>query len=333
MELEYAANPLSGLVAEVEDTVRRAWVKLIREMGTLCQDPLTARDSGVRPLLLLLAAECGGGITARSSSLATVVEFLYVASVFHHEVSDSHVGGDRGPDEEAKRRSQTSILLGDYLLATALSSLAADENMEFLPDLMGVTARMCKGEVGFLLARGSFLEVPDYLDLVEMKAGSLTAFCARAGLLTADDPPEWAEALGAFGERFGVAFHIIGEILDLEECSEPSAAKRLYGASRGFGLPLVLAAQAGQYERAALATIGEKDECSSDDLDMVRQLVETSGALSRCWEMADEWLSAALNPLTSLPDSKAKQLLIETATDLCRRQQRTAAERLGSSRG
>jgi heptaprenyl diphosphate synthase len=317
VELEYAANPLSGLVAEVEDTVQRTWVELIREFGTPYHNPLTARGSGVRPLLLLLAAECGGGITARSSSLASVVEFLYAASVFHDEVSDDDARGDRHPDEEAKSRSHASILLGDYLLATALSCLDADGNMAFLPDLMGVTARMCKGQVGFLLARGSFLEIPDYLDLVEMKAGSLTAFCARAGLLTADGPPEWAEAFGAFGERFGVAFHIAGEILDLEECSEPSAARRLYGASRGFGLPLVLTAQAGQYERAVLATIAEKDECSPEDLDVVRQLAETSGALSRCWEIADEWLSAALDPLTSLPDTKAKQLLIETTTDLC----------------
>jgi geranylgeranyl pyrophosphate synthase len=212
--------------------------------------------------------------------------------------------------------NQTSILLGDYLFAAAFGALAANGNNAFMSELMDVVARMCEGQVRFLRARGSFLSTPEYLDLLRRKSGSLADFCARAGGQTAGGSAELSEALGAFGERFGVAFHLAGEILDLVE-GDGSVIARVLGPDRGFTLPLALTAQAGQDERAALVAITGKTELSSEDLKEVRRLAEASGALYQCRGIVDSWLQEALDQLAPIPETDAKRLLERIAVDLC----------------
>jgi octaprenyl-diphosphate synthase len=309
-------------------------MEFMHGVGAARPSPRTARCSRVQPLVLLLSAECGAGAGARSVSLATVVELIHAASLVHDGVLDDGIREGRAPAGRVKSANQTAVLLGDYLLATAFSALGADGNMAFLSDLMSVVAQMCEGQVNLLRSRGSFIAAPDYLDILRMRAGSLTAFCAKAGMLTADGSREWADALGRFGERFGVAFHIAEEILDLVgDDSDGSATGRVFGPDRWFVFPLVQTAQAGSAERATLAAIAEKGEYSPKDLSVVRRLAEDTGALSRCWEIVHSWLDDALEHLELLPETEARTLLARTATDLCGVQQRGPTEHVRSPAG
>ncbi len=334
MALKDVRLPLTDLISQVEEEVQRAEMEFMYGAGAARPSLGMARGSRVQPLVLLLSAECGGGAGARSVSLAKVVEFIHAASMAHDGVLDDGIREGAAPASRVRSASQTAILLGDYLLATAFSALGSDGNMAFLSDLMSVVAQMCEGQVRLLRSRGRFIAAPDYLDILRMRAGSLTAFCAKAGMLTADGPREWADALGRFGERFGVAFHIAEEILDLvEDDPEGSATGRVFGPDRWFVFPLVQVAQAGSAERAALAAIAEKGEYSEKDLGVMRQLAEDTGALSRCWEIVQSWLGDALEHLEVMPETEARTLLTRTATDLCGVRQHAATERVRSSAG
>lgn len=329
--LEDLRVSLAGSILQVKDEVERTATEFMYGVGAARPSLGTARSSYVQPLVLLLAAECGGGAGARSVSLAKVIEYIHAASLVHDEVLDDVVREGSAPADRVRLASQAALLLGDYLLATAFSALEADRNMAFLPDLMSAVARTCEGQIRLLRSRGGFIAAPDYMDILRMRAGSLSAFCAKAGMLTADGPQQWADALGRFGEGFGVAFHVAEEILDLvEDDAGGSAAGRVFGPDRWFVLPLVKVAEAGRAERATLAAIAEKGEYSEKDLDVVRRLAEDTGALSRCWEIVQHWLDDALAHLEVLPETEAKTLLAQTAADLCGVRQHAAEGRVGS---
>jgi geranylgeranyl pyrophosphate synthase len=326
-----ALSPLlAGLMSDVEEAVQRAYSGLMREPEGGDAALFLTGDSRVQPLILLLASECAGGASARSVSLATVVELVHAALLVHDGVRDDGTELGVRLDDRGKWQKQTSVLRGDYLLATAVGALAADGNMSFLPDLMRVFAEMCEGQARFLQARGSFLGIPAYLDALRMRAGALTAFSARAGLLAADGPLEYAEAFGAFGESFGVAFHLAGEIRDLVE-DRRDGLERVLAPDRWLTLPLALTAQCGDREHAVLEAILAKGDFLPDDLAEIRRLATDSGAVSRCWDLVDEWLASAVKHLIVIPETPAKRLLSQTSMDLCGGQRRREAEGLRPS--
>ncbi len=320
MKLKQTYLPLDGLMSQVEAAIQSAQLGLAHGLEAAAPNLAAARGRRVPALLLLMAAECAGGAGPRSLSMATVVELIHAASLIHEAVSDDTGPRNQRPSAEPSRRNPVSVLLGDYLLASAFGILAADGNMMFLAELMRVIARMCEGQVHLLRARGDFIPEAQYLDRLRERTGSLLGFCGRTGVLTAGGTQEWADALDAFGERFGVAFHVTCEILDLTDSSlDDSAPEHVIGPDGRFTLPLASVARSGRSARAALARIAGKDTFSPEDRETVRQLADSTGAITRCWEIVDTWLRAAQECLMPLPDGEAKELLLQAASDLCGR--------------
>jgi geranylgeranyl pyrophosphate synthase len=249
-------------------------------------------------------------------SLGVTVELLHIALLLHDRVRDDDTRADVRPDDEAKWARNTSVLRGDYLLATAVGTLSADGNISFLSDLIDVVRQMCEGQARFLRTRGSLLATEEYLDALRMRTGALPAFAARAGFLVAGGPPQYAEAFHAFGERFGVAFHLAGEILDLIE-DRPESLERVLARDGWRTLPVAVTARIGERERAELEAILAKGDFSPHDLVDLRRLAEDSGAIRRCWGIVADRLADAVSRLAPIPETPAKALLVKTAGDLC----------------
>jgi geranylgeranyl pyrophosphate synthase len=316
--------PPAHLLSQVEAAVLRAQAPYADGLRSLSPHVLASRGRRVHPSILLLAAECAGGAGAGALSLAAVVELLHSGSLVHDSVLDS--GYNR--DGRVKAENQASIILGDCLLASAFTLLAADRNLRFAPELTRALTLMCQGQTRLLSARDHPLDPAGYLAALELRAGSLTSFSAGAGLLAAGGPPHWVEPLREFGRRFGLAFHLAGDLLDLLEApSDPSVAARAFAPDRGPSLPLALVYHAGPTHRRALEAITRKDDLLPDDLLALRHLAEETGAISHCRKTIDTWLNASLGHLAALPQSPARDLLARTAADLCHRPPRGMADR------
>jgi geranylgeranyl pyrophosphate synthase len=327
MEPTRTYGPIADLVASIDERLASAKRGLVDGLGSAGPELDSARGRRMPSLILLLSAECAGGAGPRSISMATVAEFTHAASVFHDAVMDDAALQRRPSEAGFDRRNQISILLGDYLLSHALSVLVAEKNLALLPDLIGVVARMCDGQARELGARGRAIPEAEYLEILRAKAGSLPAFCGKAGALTAGGSEEWADALEAFGERFGIAFHINGEVTDvMEGDADPRAAERVLGADRGLTLPLSLVARNGRRDRGALERIRQEGEHSPGDMKTVCQLAESTGAISRCRELVDTWLAAAHEQLATLPESEAVRQLVRASADLCGRRPHAATD-------
>jgi len=306
---------LADLLASVEARLRQVCEETDGFLSRAAQSALSGRGKRLRPAILLLAAESAGRATESSAILASVVELVHTASLVHDDVVDGS-GSRRGKrSANAQWGSKISVLLGDYLLAGALDLLSTAERDKFLPQLLSVAKRMCAGQVEELLAAGRGVSEREYLAMVRAKTGALFGFCGGAGAESGGGSPEVAGALARFGERFGVAFQLADDILDLVGTDGRSGKPEGRDlAQRKFTLPLIIAAQRGGAKlREQLEGMLAQDGVSSQDARTVRELAESAGAIEFAWERVHEWLEAARDELAVVPEGDAKQALLVLA--------------------
>ena len=165
---------------------------------------------------------------------------------------------------------------------------------------------MCDGQVRELRGAGKRVREQEYLEIVRAKTGSLFGLCGRVGVETAGGAAEVGEALELFGERFGVAFQLADDILDLVGSDGRSGKPEGGDVAEGkWTLPLIVAAEhGGAGVRARLAGMVKARE-----LREARELAEATGAIAEAWSRVSDWLAAAREALDRVPDSQAKQAL------------------------
>ena len=86
----------------------------------------------MRPMLTMLAAKSFGALSADVYHAAATMEMLHTASLVHDDVVDES-GERRGqPSVNAAYNNKIAVLVGDYLLSTALWHASLTRN----PDIM-----------------------------------------------------------------------------------------------------------------------------------------------------------------------------------------------------
>ena len=189
-----------------------------------------------RPLLVLLAAECGERPDSDDViTAACVVELTHLASLYHDDVMDEADLRRGAESANARWDNHVAILTGDFLFSKS-SELTA----ELGPDAVRIQAQTFTQ-----LVEGQILETvqprPDedplahYLDVVAGKTGSLIATSARYGARFGGATREVEEALTAYGEIVGSAFQLSDDILDI--ASETDKSGKTPGTDLREGVP------------------------------------------------------------------------------------------------
>lgn len=178
---------------------------------------LEAGGKRFRPLLVLLAAECGPDAGAPEViTAASVVELTHQASLYHDDVMDEALLR-RGEDTaNARFDNNVAILTGDFLFAKS-SELTA----QLGPDAVRIQAeafgRLVEGQILEGIAPEEGVDPVDHhLEVLAGKTGSLIATSARYGALFSGAPQEIQDALVAYAEIVGVAFQLSDDILDID---------------------------------------------------------------------------------------------------------------------
>ena len=84
----------------------------------------------MRPLLTLLIAKNYGGVNMVTQYAAVGLELLHTASLVHDDVVDES-GERRGqPSVNASFNNKVAVLVGDYILSTALYFVSKSDNTE-----------------------------------------------------------------------------------------------------------------------------------------------------------------------------------------------------------
>ena len=184
----------------------------------------------LRPMLVLLAAEACGGNRDAAMPAALAVELVHAYSLVHDDLpamDDDDLRRGRSTCHRAFDEP-TAILAGDALLTRAFEILATKiPSPEMATGCMAVLAKaagaegMVGGQMQDLLATAANEEASDsekerQLEAMHCsKTGALFVASLQLGGIVAGATAAQRAALLGFGEKIGLAFQIVDDLLDV----------------------------------------------------------------------------------------------------------------------
>jgi octaprenyl-diphosphate synthase len=268
------------------------------------------RGKMFRPTLVLLADEATGGPSPHGETLAAVIELIHLATLVHDDAVD-HSALRRGmPTINAKFSHQVSVIMGDFLYSRAVVELVRIGDLRALAVLARVTNAMTIGEMRQLLAHDPLAFTEEQYDLlITAKTASLMSGACEVGGLTAPDGER--EALARFGEKLGMAFQIVDDLLDYTEDAETTGKPSgLDLREHKVTLPLIHALprlDAG--ERREVAELMANPEPTEGEIAAVMEAVRRHGGLDYARGRAQTLMAEADADLMALRPSPTRELL------------------------
>ena len=183
----------------------------------------------LRPILVLAATESAGGHVERALSAAAAIELIHTYSLIHDDLpamDDDYFRRGR-PTCHKVYGEAMAILSGDALLTQAFILLSGENpsvpvdvkaRLRVIHEIAQAAGSkgMVGGQVVDILHEDREIDLPTLQYLHTNKTGALIRACLRVGGILASAGPGQMEALTRYGERIGLAFQIVDDILDLE---------------------------------------------------------------------------------------------------------------------
>ncbi len=308
VSLDELQEPVRARLARVDVEMRRmieADFPLITDVN---RHLLRMRGKMLRPTLVLLADEAAGEPSPEAETLAAVIELIHLATLVHDDSVD-HSTLRRGmPTINAVFSHQISVIMGDFLYSRAMVELVQLGNLDTLQVLARVTNEMTIGEMRQLLAHDPLEFSEEQYDLlIRAKTASLLSGACEVGGLNA--PAEQRAALARFGEKLGMAFQIIDDLLDYTALSEDTGKPSgLDLREHKATLPLIHALPLMSADERALVSDLMADP-SPDDAAIAAVMAATArhGGLDYARERAHRLITEADLELQVLPPSTARE--------------------------
>ena len=101
----------------------------------------------MRPMLIMLTAKNYGEVSSVTQNAALGLELLHTASLVHDDVVDESDQRRGQPSVNASYNNKVAVLVGDYILSTALLRVALSDNHEIVQQLAELGRTLAAGEI------------------------------------------------------------------------------------------------------------------------------------------------------------------------------------------
>jgi len=306
------ASDLERVACEIASIAASDYVPLSEAAACI------AATSGkrLRPGLLLLSARACGYSGPRCIMPAAVIEVLHGVSLVHDDVIDEADTRRAAPAARTLWGNKMAVLLGDHLLAGAFKRLTESGDTHLMQELATTALEMCRGQIQEIVLAGPELTEAQYLEIVSAKTASLFAASCRLGAAMAAAGPMEQHALDSFGRRFGIAYQIADDLLDLagapEQMGKPVARDLTQGQ---VTLPVIYALREGSARQRAELIAGLNGGSHDLDLPHIRKLIADAGGLEYAVDRVHYYASDAIEQLDPLSPSPARDCLLTLARD------------------
>jgi len=169
----------------------------------------------IRPLILLLSAKLCGEPTEKSVDYAVMLELLHTATLIHDDVVDNTMERRGQLSVNAKYDNRVAVLLGDYILAMAITKAVLSQNFAVLDIISRLAQNLAEGELAQLIASKELrFNEKRYFEVIWKKTAFLISSCSEMGAISLNASPEKQEKLRLIGENLGMCFQIKDDIFD-----------------------------------------------------------------------------------------------------------------------
>jgi geranylgeranyl diphosphate synthase, type I len=284
-----------------------------------------ARGKRIRPMLVLLCAECTNGNWKAALPAAAAVELIHNFSLIHDDIQDQSPLRRGRPTVWKKWGIAQAINAGDVMytqsffalrgLAETVSLTAAFEAHSILED---TCLRLTEGQyLDMAYESKPVLPMTAYWPMISGKTSALLGCCAEFGALSAGADPERRENFRQFGISLGLAFQVLDDWLGIwgdEEMTGKSAQGDLVSGKKT--LPVVYALeQGGDFARRWI-----QGSITAADVPEAVRMLDAVGAGTFTLEKASELTHQAQAALKrAVPDDEASTGLRELTQSLLKR--------------
>ncbi len=278
----------------------------------------------IRPALVLLAAQFGDPTRQAVYDAAVVVELTHLATLYHDDVMDDAPTRRGVPTAQHVWGNSVAILTGDLLFARA-SQVGSNLGQASLTLQADTFERLCLGQLHETVGPSEGQDPIDhYVQVLADKTGSLIAASARLGVMLSGAPAEYEEPLRVFGEKVGVAFQLIDDVIDI---SDAGPSGKTPGTDLRAGVPtmpvllLRKAATAGDKSAADLLTLIDGDLTEDSVLAYVVKRLREHAVAEQAYNEAKRWADEAVEAIQVLPAGPVRDALGLFAQAVVDRQQ------------
>lgn len=169
----------------------------------------------MRPMLVLLMAQNFGRVTNVTQNAAVGLELLHTASLVHDDVVDESAERRGQASVNANYNNKVAVLVGDYVLSTALLRVSITENQRIVQILSELGRTLAAGEILQLSnVQNQLISEDVYYQIINSKTAALFEACAKIGALSASASEQAVLDAAKFGQYIGMIFQIRDDIFD-----------------------------------------------------------------------------------------------------------------------
>jgi len=195
-----------------------------RSLHAAMRYSVMAGGKRLRPILALTAYEyCGGDITSEDRLIhyaAAALEMVHTYSLIHDDLpcmDDDDLRRGK-PTCHKKFGEAVAVLAGDALHDLAFGLIAQTGSAQAVTELAQAigTGGMLGGQIADVEAEGRDVSRDDIVYIHKRKTAALIRCSVRLGAILAGADTKLLSRLTTYGEKVGLAFQIIDDILDIE---------------------------------------------------------------------------------------------------------------------
>ncbi len=307
--VESGGAHIPGLMDALEDRLRAVARSHGATLGEHACATIEAGGKRLRPLLVFVAA--GPAASGHDAALraAVAVELVHSATLVHDDVLDAAVLRRGRPTVVATAGRSIATATGDLLFSRAFAELAGGGTVEPVRILSDASSALVQGE---LLQREDAWNLHTarerYLRRCDLKTARLFRAACELGALAGGGN---VSLLGEFGERIGLAFQLLDDVLDVSGPAERTGKHRGTDLLDGtVTLPLILARE----RDPELASLDLRAVRTPEQAEGVCDAIAATGALEAARSEALAMVAEAKAGLPALPEP-SQQAALELVAD------------------
>ena len=265
----------------------------------------------MRPLLLILIAKAYGDVNEKTKRAAVGVELLHTASLVHDDVVDESDKRRGQPSVNSLFNNKISVLVGDYLLSSSISSFVDAENWQILRLMTEVCATLSSGEI-LQIENISNTEVSEetYYEIIYRKTASLFEACAGIGALSVNASEDDIRKAKELGKAIGMTFQIRDDIFDYydsDAIGKPTGNDMLEGK---LTLPVIYAINnSNDEEMTVLVNKVKRGVANKEEIGRLVAFAKENGGIDYAYSKMEEFTAQAKSIVNSIKEKAIRDAL------------------------
>ncbi len=247
-----------------------------QQLHTAMRYSVMAGGKRLRPILALAAYEYCGGDAAGSDLpihyAMAALEMVHTYSLIHDDLpcmDDDDLRRGR-PTCHKKFGEAVATLAGDALHVVAFQLMAETGSTDVVLEMAWAvgTSGMLGGQMADIEAEGRTVSREEMESIHRRKTGALIRGAVRIGALLAGADSKTLSCLTTYGEKIGLAFQIVDDILDIEGNQE-LLGKDIGSDSKNRKATFPATVGVEESRREAAGLVDEALACLDDDEDNI----------------------------------------------------------------